>query len=133
MKILCVDDNDLHRLSMSNLLAHAGYEVISATTGNEAIRKTVEESPDAVLLDITLPDVDGYEVCSGIKADPRTASVPVIFYTGQVGGVAKQRCELVGGDAFFTYPIAIEHMETAIHAAVIRAAKTRPTRPANQP
>jgi CheY-like chemotaxis protein len=125
MKVLCVDDNDIHLYSISRLLQHAGYEVTGATSGNEAIGKAVDESPDVVLLDINLPDVNGYEVCARLKADSRTASLPVIFYTAQASSMAKTHAELVGAAAFFTYPVSLDQVKTAIQAAVTKAAKAR--------
>ena len=127
LKILTVDDNDIHRYSIAKLLQSAGYHVISVATGKEAIDTSVDENPDVVLLDINLPDVNGYEVCSRIKADSRTTSIPVIFYTAQASSMAKTHAEAVGAAAFFTYPVELDQVKTAILAAVAKAAKAYPT------
>jgi CheY-like chemotaxis protein len=78
------------------------------------------------LLDINMPDVNGYEVCSRIKADSRTAFIPVIFYTAQASSMAKTHAEMVGAAAFFTYPVALDQVKTAIQVAVAKTAKAPP-------
>src|SRR5258708_30747095 len=101
MKLLCVDDNDIHRYSITRLLQGAGYEVCNAATGSEAIDTALAESPHVVLLDVNLPDVNGFEVCARIKGDSRTASIPVIFYTAQQSSMgANAHAEMVGAAAF---------------------------------
>ncbi len=121
MKILTVDDNDIQRHVLTTLLRNVGFEVTTAASGNEAISRSITDAPDAILLDINLPDINGYEVCAAIKADGRTASIPVIFYSAQSDGAAKNNAEMVGGSAFLTYPVELSHLKTVIQSVVAKA------------
>lgn len=121
LKILTVDDNDTQRNMMSELLRRAGYEVTTAATGSEAITKSIRDTPDVLLLDINLPDISGYEVCKQISADVRTASIPIVFFTGEMGGAAKNHADLAGAAAFLTYPVELSHLKTVIESVVAKA------------
>src|SRR5262245_58046367 len=83
-RILVVDDNDAGRYATSRLLRQAGYEVVEAATGTDALRQTSSAHPDLVLLDVRLPDINGLEVCSRIKVNPETASTPVLQMSASV-------------------------------------------------
>src|SRR5690348_14293043 len=76
--ILNVDDDEGGRYAVSRDLSRGGYEVVEARTGHEAIEVTAQRRPDLVLLDVNLPDIDGFEVCRRLKADPDTASIPIL-------------------------------------------------------
>ena len=109
--VLAVDDDEIHCYTLVRMLEHAGYHVIHAGTGNKALMMTFEHNPDAILLDINLPDVNGFEVCSRLKADPKTKDIPIIFHTAtNATAGAKSHAELVGASAFLTYPIYVEDL-----------------------
>lgn len=78
--ILAVDDNPAHNYALCRTLQRAGFQVIAAFSGNEALAHAKEE-PDAIVLDVHLPDVDGYEVCRQLKSEAETAAIPVVFLT----------------------------------------------------
>lgn len=78
-KILNVDDHDPGRYARTRYLTRAGFEVLEAANGNEALRLSAERKPDLVLLDINLPDINGFEVCERMKAAPETSRIPVIL------------------------------------------------------
>ena len=85
--ILFVDDEpDIVRLVIFRL-KKAGYRVMTAETGEEAL-KLISRKPDLVLLDLRLPDIDGYEICRRIKADPNYKEIPVIFFTASANELA---------------------------------------------
>src|SRR5215471_18719802 len=71
--VLVVDDESSNRYAISRVLIQAGYRVMEAGTGDEALRTMRDERPDLVVLDVRLPDISGYEVCRRIKSDPETA------------------------------------------------------------
>jgi len=100
--ILNVDDHDAVRCSISEILAEAGFEVKEAANGREALR-LVKEKPDLVILDVNLPDINGFEVCRQIKADPATASIPVL-HRSAVYTQSKDRAQGLeeGADAYLT-------------------------------
>jgi two-component system cell cycle response regulator len=81
-KILIVDDAETNLLILSNLLAEEG-DVICATDGAQAIALANSELPDLILLDVSMPGMDGYEVCGRLKADIRTRDIPIVFVTGR--------------------------------------------------
>ena len=78
-RILVVDDSSLVREMYKAQLEESGYEVLIAEDGIEAINRAFAESPDLILLDITMPEMNGYEVCEQLKADTALKEIPVIF------------------------------------------------------
>ncbi len=88
-KILIVDD-DREMVELIELfLSNAGYETISAYSGEEALEKTFREKPDLILLDIMMPKIDGWEVLRRIKNDPETQNTPVAFITARTQNIDK--------------------------------------------
>ncbi|MFD0891192.1 response regulator, partial [Streptosporangium algeriense] len=81
-RVLVVDDTPTKLYILSSWLRRAGHEVLQATGGAEALAKVRELRPDLVVLDVRLPDISGHEVCEQIKADPVTASIPVVQISG---------------------------------------------------
>src|SRR5215510_6446016 len=77
-RLLNVDDYDPGRYARTQMLRQAGFEVTEATNGADALRISAGEQPDVVLLDVNLPDVDGFEVCRRLKSDPATSQIPVL-------------------------------------------------------
>ena len=122
MKILAVDDNEMHCYALRKVLEHSGFEVFVAHNGSDAISLTQDQKPDVVLLDINLPDVNGYEVCARLKRDESTKSIPVVFHTAtESTGPAKSYAESVGGIAFLTYPIDAGHLVMVVKGAAARS------------
>ena len=105
-QILIVDDYAGALYLRSRILSEAGYEVLEATTGEEALRIARATHPSLVLLDVNLPDISGTEVCRQLKADPATADIPVIQITGAwMSEAARQRGLESGADAYLTEPV----------------------------
>lgn len=77
--MLVVDDNDAHAYVLSRLAASAGFKAREAYRGHAAIQIAKEDRPDAIVLDVRLPDIDGFEVCRSLKRDSATAHIPVLF------------------------------------------------------
>jgi signal transduction histidine kinase len=116
-KILNVDDHPAGRYARSRFLASAGFSVIEASNGADALRLVTTEKPDLVLLDINMPDMTGLDVCKEIRSNPETARVPVIFLTASrladpdvVSGFD------VGGDNYLREPV-----EPTVLVATIRS------------
>ena len=104
--ILNVDDNEGARYAKTRILARAGFTVLEAATGHEALHKVRNESPELVLLDVKLPDINGLEVCRRIKTDPETASTLVLQTSAAaVHSVDKVRALDGGADSYLTEPI----------------------------
>lgn len=123
MKVLAVDDNELHCYALRKVLENAGFQVFVAHSGSDALSLARDHMPDVVLLDINLPDVNGYEVCTRLKQDTTTKSIPVVFHTAtESTGPAKSYAESVGGSAFLTYPIDSSQLAMVLRGAAARAA-----------
>jgi len=102
-KILAVDDVPQNLRLLEAVLAPNGFEVVKAITGEEALLKVLQEKPDLVLLDIMLPGIDGYEVCRRLRADPKTAFLPVVMVTAS-GLPEKTKAIEAGADDFVPKP-----------------------------
>ena len=114
--ILNVDDHGPGRYAVSRLLRQEGFLVKEAETGNEALR-LAEDHPDLVVLDLNLPDISGFEVCRRLKADPRTASIPVLHLSATHRDAESWATALEGGaDAYLPEPA-----EPAVLLATVRA------------
>src|SRR5215471_6929691 len=119
--ILAVDDNEIHCYALVKTLESAGFNVISAVTGNQALALALLHRPHVMVLDINLPDVNGFEVCYRIKNDPETRDIPVIFHTAtSPTGAARGHAESVGAAAFLTYPIDAEHLVTVVRGSLAK-------------
>ena len=103
-RILIVEDEESLLKLETILLTVSGFEVIGAITGKMAIDKIGVEKFDLVLLDIMLPDIDGFEVCRQIRRDPRTAAVKIIMLTGKKNQEDHDRGLLSGADSYIVKP-----------------------------
>ncbi|HEY2016630.1 MAG TPA: response regulator [Bryobacteraceae bacterium] len=105
-RILVVDDNDAGRYATGRILRQAGFEVLEAVSGGEALRRVTDDRPDVVLLDVRLPDISGLEVCRRIKANPGTALIPVLQMSAAFRDDKSKVAGLEGGaDGYITEPI----------------------------
>lgn len=103
-KILVVEDEESLLKLESILLTTRGYKVSGVTDGLKAMEEIGRERPDLVLLDIMIPGIDGFEVCRRIKADPATASLPVVMLTAKKSSADQGRGMEAGADAYVTKP-----------------------------
>ena len=103
-RILVVDDAAQNMELLEAHLDAAGYDVLKAYDGEEALRKVKEEAPDLILLDLMMPGLDGYEVCHRLKADEETMSIPVMILTALGEPEERIRAIGVGADDFLTKP-----------------------------
>jgi DNA-binding response OmpR family regulator len=116
LKVLVIDDNQAHSEGLAELLVLAGFQASYVLTGCEGIETARELGVDAVLLDMNLPDINGFEVCRRLRGDVRTAHVAVVFHTAK-GSVPGERHP---GDAFLTYPVPMKDVCAVIRASVER-------------
>ncbi|RLC62627.1 MAG: hybrid sensor histidine kinase/response regulator, partial [Chloroflexi bacterium] len=105
--VLIVDDEPINLHLLSNMLVKQGYEVHSVTRGVEALEVAQSNPPDIVLLDIYMPEMDGYEVCQRLKADERTRDIPVIFISALEETHDKVKAFGVGGVDYITKPFKL--------------------------
>jgi len=112
--ILLIDDNPVNNQLMATYLLPCGYTIQIAENGSEGLRLAAENSPDLILLDVMMPDMDGYEVCRRLRAEAATAEIPVLFITADASPDNHRRAFSVGGNDFITKPI----YETVLRARV---------------
>jgi twitching motility two-component system response regulator PilG len=103
-RVLIVEDEESLLKLETILLTVKGFEVIGAFTGKMAVDKIGVEEFDLVLLDIMLPDIDGFEVCRQIRKDPRTANIPILMLTGKKSQEDHDRGVLCGANAYLVKP-----------------------------
>jgi len=104
-KILVVDDTEANLKLLRALLRGAGYEVVTASGGEEGIRAATAEQPDLILLDIMMPDLTGFEVCQRLRGAPETRETPVVFLTALHELEDHMKGMDAGGDDVLTKPI----------------------------
>ena len=109
-KILIVDDSLENLRLLSSLLTREGYKVISATDGSMALSTIKEEPPDLILLDVMIPEMDGYEVCQYLKSQKQTRHIPIIFLSGLDSELDKVEAFRVGGVDYITKPFYTEEV-----------------------
>ncbi len=112
--ILVVDDSATIRKLISGKLEKAGHNVICAADGVEALARIEESLPDLVLLDITMPRMDGYEVCKNIRSNPAAKDVPVVMISGKDGFFDKVRGRMAGTSGYVTKPFGPETLMKAL-------------------
>jgi CheY-like chemotaxis protein len=103
--ILLVEDNDDNRAIYRTLLEYSGYTVLEATDGEAGLRDARQARPDLILLDISIPLMDGWEVARTLKGDPETADIPIIALTAHAMEGDRQKAMEAGCDGYLAKPV----------------------------
>jgi CheY-like chemotaxis protein len=123
-KILVVEDEEITSDLLRRYFQMVGYEVVSALNGSAAIQMAAEQQPEVVILDIMLPDMDGYEICRQLRSDERTRRIPIIFLTQK----DERRDRLdglgMGADDYVTKPFDVEELRLRVHNIIARMGGT---------
>lgn len=109
-KILLVEDNEMNRDMLSRRLQRKGHTVLIAVDGAEGVAKAQSDPPDLILMDMSLPIVDGWEATRRLKADPATKAIPIIALTAHAMAEDEQRAREAGCDDFDIKPIELERL-----------------------
>jgi len=109
-KILVIDDEPQITEIIEAFLSNAGHEVFVNNDGNKGLAQAMEVKPDVILLDIMMPNTDGYSICNALKNDPATADIPVVFLTGKDRSDDQGRSFQAGGDMFIKKPFSCERL-----------------------
>jgi two-component system cell cycle response regulator DivK len=109
-KILLVEDNEMNRDMLTRRLERKGFEVVIATDGKAGIDMASSASPDIILMDLSLPVIDGWEATRQIKGDPATQSIPVIALTAHAMAGDEQRALEAGCDDYDTKPVDFKRL-----------------------
>jgi CheY-like chemotaxis protein len=120
-KILLVEDNEMNRDMLSRRLQRRGYQVVMAVDGVEGINMAQLEAPDLILMDMSLPVLDGWEATRRIKTDPKTQSIVIIALTAHAMTGDREKALAVGCDDYDTKPIEFSRLLSKIDQALNHA------------
>jgi len=109
-KILLVEDNEMNRDMLSRRLERKGFEVVLAVDGQAGVDMASSSSPDLILMDLSLPIMDGWEATRRIKADPATQAIPVIALTAHAMKEDEQKAREAGCDDYDTKPVNLSRL-----------------------
>ncbi len=109
-KILLVEDNEMNRDMLMRRLTRRGYQMVIAVNGAEGLEMARSEQPDLILMDMSLPVMDGWEATRRIKASPETQAIPVIALTAHAMSGDKQKALEAGCDAYDTKPVELSRL-----------------------
>jgi CheY-like chemotaxis protein len=115
-KVLLVEDNEMNRDMLSRRLTRNGFEVVVAVDGAQGIAMAMSEMPDVILMDMSLPVIDGWEATRRVKADPATRSIPVIALTANAMVEDRERAMAAGCDDFDTKPVELPRLLEKLRA-----------------
>ena len=128
-RVLLVDDYPDAREMYTEYLEFSGFDVIQAGNGQEALERAADSAPDIILMDLSLPVMDGWEATRRLKADAKTADIPVVALTGHALAGISEGARRAGCDAFVTKPCLPEDLVTEIRRVLDgRAAAGRKSR-----
>ena len=114
IKVLVIDDSNTIRRSAEMFLRQAGFEVILAEDGFDALAKISDHQPRVIFVDIMMPRLDGYQTCALIKQNPQLKSTPVIMLSSKDGVFDRARGRLAGSDRYLTKPFTKEGLIQAV-------------------
>jgi twitching motility two-component system response regulator PilG len=118
IKVLVIDDSNTIRRSAEIFLRQAGYEVILAEDGFDALAKVNDHRPHVIFVDIMMPRLDGYQTCALIKQSPTLRSTPVIMLSSKDGVFDRARGRLAGSDRYLTKPFTREGLVQAVEEII---------------
>jgi CheY-like chemotaxis protein len=120
-KILLVEDQELNRDMLTRRLERRGYRVVTALDGAEGLAMAVTETPDLILMDMSLPVIDGWEATRRLKSDPATSPIPVIALTAHAMSGDRERATEAGCDDYDTKPIELAGLLTKVQSLLGRS------------
>ena len=118
--ILLVEDNEMNRDMLSRRLVRKGYEVVLAVDGAQGVAMATEKTPDLILMDMSLPIIDGWEATKLLKAEPATARIPVIALTAHAMSEDRDRALAAGCDDYDTKPVELPRLLEKIESQMER-------------
>jgi len=124
-KILLVEDNEMNRDMLSRRLEKRGYTVVLAVDGAASIAQAKAEKPDLILMDMSLPVIDGWEATKQIRADAEIAATPIIALTAHAMSSDREKCLAAGCDDFDTKPVELPRLLAKIEE-MLKKGKTPP-------
>jgi CheY-like chemotaxis protein len=114
-QILVVDDNDINLLLVSKILEIEGYRVRTAGNGMRAIQAVLAQAPDLAVLDVMMPDMDGYELCQKLRSHPINATFPIVMLTAMNSDMEKQQALHAGANDIWSKPFDMDAFRRRIN------------------
>lgn len=125
--VLIVDDDPFVRKLIATTLEDvAGFELVEAGDGREAVEVAVRDRPELVFLDVDMPELDGFEACRRLRADPGTAGATIVMLTAAAGDSAEREAEMAGADLFLTKPFSPLELLRLVHELGASSATGKP-------
>lgn len=119
--VLAVDDNEAFRYAVTKIVSKGGHVPLSAENGTQAIELAKAEQPTVILLDVNMPDLNGFEVCRRLKSDPATARIPVIFLSAtEKNTAAIEKGIAAGAETFLFSPIDSDQLLAVLHGTMVK-------------
>jgi two-component system cell cycle response regulator DivK len=115
-RVLIVEDNEKNMKLVRDILQAVGYEPLEATTGEEALAVAAESAPALILMDIQLPDLDGATALQRLRADERTAGIPVLALTAQAMQGDRERFLAAGFDGYLSKPVDVDELIATVQS-----------------
>ena len=115
-KILLIEDNEMNRDMLTRRLQKQGYEMVTAVDGEEGVAKAQAEGPALILMDMSLPGIDGWEATRRLKAAPETRKIPIIALTAHAMSDDREKALAAGCDDFDTKPVELPRLLSKIQA-----------------
>jgi adenylate cyclase len=114
--VLVVDDNDMNLMLISKILELEGYQVMPARNGREAIQSILTSMPDLAILDVMMPDMDGYELCQKLRQPPLSVAIPIVLLTAMSSDMERQLAMKAGANDIWSKPFDVELFRQRIGA-----------------
>jgi two-component system response regulator MtrA len=130
-RILIVDDDPQARLVLAYILKRKGFDVFEAESGAAALAAVGRDSPDLVLLDVMMPDMDGFEICAALRARRPGAELPIVMLTAKTDADAHKRGLRAGANDYLVKPVRADELVARLQAAL--AGEVLEGRPAREP
>ena len=119
-KILIVEDNEMNRDMLSRRLVRRGYEIVIAVDGEAGVARAHAENPDLILMDMSLPVIDGWEATRRLKAEPATQAIPIIGLTAHAMSTDREKALAAGCDDYDTKPVDLPRLLSKIDALLMK-------------
>jgi DNA-binding response OmpR family regulator len=113
--ILVVDDNELNLSLMAKIFAYEGYQVTLAHNGSDAIRLVVDDKPDLIVLDVSMPDMDGFDLCRKLRQPPLIVTGPIVMLTAMSSGKERQQALQAGANDIWSKPFDMDLLRQRIY------------------
>lgn len=123
--VLVVDDEPMARTLLRLMLVRAGFEVVEAEDGYDALDKLKEDEPDVMILDVMMPGIDGFRVCETVRAAPSTSDLPIIMLSAKTDLESVNKGLRLGANKYLTKPISPEELTRQVRDVLQENSNTR--------